>query len=1135
MNFKNIRVAALMLLLPSLLVAAPVAVSPGSTFSLTKLKPIELNAGTYNPSAAPGTCSSRTVSWSGSASCSASVGALANGGSASITDSTGNVGTATVTCNAATNSVVVSGASSCTTAAAANKPCPSQTVSWGACSGPAGNTLSGNNFTATDSIAPSTGSANFTCNDSVFVYSGGSCVTAATSCTSKTLPWSVGGNSCSAPSGVTSGGQNKTISNTAANGNSGSATFSCTAASDSYQLVGSPTCAPVSTTCTAQTVGWIASGSSCSGSVASTANNGTRSVASTNGNSGSAVFACNAASNTYTTTGTPSCSVPAPSSCSSQSKVWGTSPNNCSASTGTTAGGTTKTVSNTNANGNTGSASFVCNASTDTYTTSGTPSCSVPAPTSCSSQSKSWGTSPNNCSASTGTTAGGATKSVSNTNANGNTGSASFVCNASTDTYTVSGTSSCSAPSASACTSQSKSWGTSPNNCSATTGATNNGATSSVANSNANGNTGSASFVCNASTDTYTVSGTPSCSVPAATSCTSQTKTWGTSPNNCSATTGATNNGATSSVANSNPNGNSGSASFVCNAATNTYSTSGTPTCSAAALGALDAPCERVYAKSWTVGGLTCTGELDKTWDRSSAVASSSNATSGSSTNVGSATFLCSNGVFQGATNATCAAPGGLGSCKTGAQNFQWTGGGVTCYAPAGNMKAGEAKTVESVIASSGQGTAQLKCPAISGGTPTVTGISCGPRQPVNCPSHNLNWTSGSDACTTVSGVKTSGTSFIANASGSVMYGSAGFTCDSYGFFSNPSNPLCKPKKTAIKVGLGYDSGCILVQDGGGNVMCWHDGKGESGAVRSPTYVTKSGGVRLTGVKDISVGYNFACALQTSGEVDCWRTGAQGSAASLPARVSGIADATSIHSGVTSTCAILADKTVKCWGASVFAVNDNIATPQTLVLGGTSTPVSDVAMVSNSGGRGCVVKGNGQLLCWGGLGVRYNNGLVLVSDIVSPRHIDVVGEEACAVASDGRVACWKYNDNAKVYKDGLTNAAEIKGSLSEGSAGLGKSWCVKKTDGFSYCWGWQGSYQYDNSLYVEGLNDGFGERYAPSKYLVSKTVKAETRTINGLKCVVTTDGFVYCHGNSRDRLSINDGDSISTPPTMLVY
>lgn len=514
MNLKNIRVAALMLLLPSLLVAAPVAVSPGSTFSLIKLKPIQLNASTHNPSAAPGTCSSRTVSWAGSASCSASVGALANGATASLTDSSGNVGSATVTCNAATNSIAVSGASSCMTAAAASKPCPSQSVAWGGCSGTAPNALHGSASGVTDSTSPTTGTATFTCSDGAFVYSGGSCVTTPTTCTSKTLPWSVGVNNCSAISGITNGGQNKTLSNSAANGYGGSATFSCTAASDSYQLVGSPTCAPIATTCSAQSVGWASGGVACTGSVASTSNNATRSVASTNGNSGSAVFACNAASNTYTTTGTPTCSVPAPTSCTNQSKTWGTSPNNCSASTGTTAGGTTKTISNTNANGNNGSASFVCNASTNTYTVSGTPSCSVPAATSCTSQTKTWGTSPNNCSASTGTTAGGATSTVSNSNANGNNGSASFVCNAATNTYTVSGTPSCSVPAATSCTSQTKTWGTSPNNCSATTGSTSNGATSTVSNSNANGNIGSASFVCDAATNSYAASGAQTCNAP---------------------------------------------------------------------------------------------------------------------------------------------------------------------------------------------------------------------------------------------------------------------------------------------------------------------------------------------------------------------------------------------------------------------------------------------------------------------------------------------------------------------------------------------------------------------------------------------------------------------------------------------
>jgi len=509
---KKLVFAGGLVLLSSLSMAAPVAVDPGSTFVLKMVKPIELNASVGSVTSAPTTCSSRTIMWSGSASCSASVPAMSNGSTRTLNDTTGKIGSATVSCNAASNAITVSGGSSCTDpVAVGNRPCSAQAVNWGACTASAPARNHGQNSSISDSTAPSTGSATFTCNDSSFVYSSGNCSTAATTCTNKTVNWSVGGNACGALSGVTNDGANKTVSNTASNGNTGNATFSCTASSDTYSLVGSPTCAPPpATACTSQTLGWNVGGTSCASNSGSVNDGVTTTLASTNGNSGSAQFTCNASTNTFSQTGTPTCAVPPPSSCTSQSKTWGTAPSDCAALTGTTTNGASRTISNTASNGNSGSATYVCNAGTNTYTVSGTPTCSQPAPSACTSQTKSWGTAPANCSAVTGATNNSVSKTVANT-LNANTGSATYTCNAATDTYTVSGTPTCSAPARTTCSARTVTWvGSRGRSCSASYPESGDGSTIRVDKKNtffgSDDMIGSANYTCNASTDTLSVS-----------------------------------------------------------------------------------------------------------------------------------------------------------------------------------------------------------------------------------------------------------------------------------------------------------------------------------------------------------------------------------------------------------------------------------------------------------------------------------------------------------------------------------------------------------------------------------------------------------------------------------------------------
>jgi alpha-tubulin suppressor-like RCC1 family protein len=130
----------------------------------------------------------------------------------------------------------------------------------------------------------------------------------------------------------------------------------------------------------------------------------------------------------------------------------------------------------------------------------------------------------------------------------------------------------------------------------------------------------------------------------------------------------------------------------------------------------------------------------------------------------------------------------------------------------------------------------------------------------------------------------------------------------------------------ALSVG-GYDS-CSLLRSG--TVDCWGaDQEGELGnGTTGVTSITTAWSMPtpvkgLTGAKAISTGENGSCALLSRGSVDCWGANQVGELgigklsmySDTPVPVKGISTARAISTGSEEACAILANHTLKCWGA----------------------------------------------------------------------------------------------------------------------------------------------------------------------------------------------------------------------------
>ena len=77
----------------------------------------------------------------------------------------------------------------------------------------------------------------------------------------------------------------------------------------------------------------------------------------------------------------------------------------------------------------------------------------------------------------------------------------------------------------------------------------------------------------------------------------------------------------------------------------------------------------------------------------------------------------------------------------------------------------------------------------------------------------------------------------------------------------------------------------------------------------------------ITNAKAVATGYQYSCAVLTSGSVQCWGINSYGNlgnnsktSSSVPVTVTGITNATAVAAGSASSCALLNDGSVQCWG-----------------------------------------------------------------------------------------------------------------------------------------------------------------------------------------------------------------------------
>lgn len=174
------------------------------------------------------------------------------------------------------------------------------------------------------------------------------------------------------------------------------------------------------------------------------------------------------------------------------------------------------------------------------------------------------------------------------------------------------------------------------------------------------------------------------------------------------------------------------------------------------------------------------------------------------------------------------------------------------------------------------------------------------------------------------------------------------------------------------RLALGNRHVCFLKENG--KVMCWGDnrwkqiGNGIDGGV----FLTPQEVVGIDNAISISTRANTTCALLQDKTVKCWGKGSSGTLghgiyadSNTPVTVTGLSNVKSIEAGTAHICTILEDQSVQCWGDNIYGafgfapVRISYNTPQPI------PGLSGVKSLSANNWNGCALLNSDSISCWG--------------------------------------------------------------------------------------------------------------------------------------------------------------------------
>ncbi|HSK19658.1 MAG TPA: Ig-like domain-containing protein [Longimicrobiales bacterium] len=217
--------------------------------------------------------------------------------------------------------------------------------------------------------------------------------------------------------------------------------------------------------------------------------------------------------------------------------------------------------------------------------------------------------------------------------------------------------------------------------------------------------------------------------------------------------------------------------------------------------------------------------------------------------------------------------------------------------------------------------------------------------------------------------------------------------------------------------GMGSAYACGLTAFG--ELYCW----GAAPHLTEPTHVPSR--VDAGPFIDFAAGEYHACGLDVEGSVWCWGEGIHGElghgdmlSSTVPVKVSGDRQFTSLAAGWRRTCAIDVQERAVCWGVGLY--QEHVPTPR--VVNGTRAFVA----LAIGPYYTCGLTADGAAYCWGWSG---SGGVGSVFDtrtwLLHPTRVDAaeeftsiaadgIGDHTCAITVQREAWCWGSNQYGQI-------------------------------------------------------------------------------------------------------------------------
>jgi alpha-tubulin suppressor-like RCC1 family protein len=283
---------------------------------------------------------------------------------------------------------------------------------------------------------------------------------------------------------------------------------------------------------------------------------------------------------------------------------------------------------------------------------------------------------------------------------------------------------------------------------------------------------------------------------------------------------------------------------------------------------------------------------------------------------------------------------------------------------------------------------------------------------------------------------------------------------------------------TTTGIAAGAWHTCLLLSDRTASCL----GRNNTGQLGNGTFDDSSAPVRvsgLTNVVSVKTGMEHTCALLADGTMQCWGTnytgqlglgGATGEHGGVPfswspAPVQGITNAIAAVPGGFHTCAILADRTVQCWGRNLDGQLGNGNDTTDTSLPGPVSNLGSVAALAGGGYHNCALMPDSTVRCWGrnddgqlGTGDNTRATTPVVVSGLRAAAVSTGGYHSCALLLDGTVQCWGRNEWGQVGQPNTTGAFIVPTTVPGVSNAVAVNagpyhTCAILANGSAQCWG----------------------------------------------------------------------------------